>query len=261
MNLLRYCAITFTVLGSCATFAGCSQTSPTRSKETVAAPNKRLASNQAAEIQVAFGRSLESEGNFEKAMIAYREAVRQSPKRPEAHVRLAILLDRLGRFAEASEHYESALKADPGNPEIYCDRGYSLCLQGREKEAETALRQAIALKPNLARAHNNLGVLLGRAGRTDEALAEFRKAGSPEADAHLNLAFALGQTRRWSEAQAHVAIARKLGQDRGQVNADAARLEMLFAKAASTRPAAPDLNSDPAVLTTGGIVTGDRRRK
>ena len=38
-------------------------------------------------------------------------------------------------------------------------------------------------------------------GRAEEALGEFRKAGCPEPDAHLNLAFALGQERKWGEGR------------------------------------------------------------
>lgn len=201
---------------------------------------------QAADIQIALGRSLESEGNIEKAMFAYKEAARKDPKRADAPLRLAILLDRLGKFNESSPYYEAALKANPGDPEIFCDRGYSLCLQGRDTEAETALRQAIAKKPDMARAHNNLGLLLGRSGRVPEALTEFRKAGCPEADAELNLAFALGQNRRWSEAKEHVEIARSLGANLPNVKEGVAEIDALIARA----EAAPTslAGSDPAVL-------------
>ena len=156
------------------------------------------------------------------------------------------LVGRLGKFNESSPYYEAALKASPGDPEIFCDRGYSLCLQGRDTEAETALRQAIAKKPDMPRAHNNLGLLLGRSGRAPEALTEFRKAGCPEADAELNLAFALGQNRRWSEAKEHVEIARSLGANLPNVKEGVAEIDALIARA----EAAPTslAGSDPAVL-------------
>jgi Flp pilus assembly protein TadD len=173
-------------------------------------PAGKLTASQAADVQVAMGRSLESQGDLEGALVSYREAAKRDPKRADAPLRMAVTLDKMGRFAEAAPFYELALKASPGDPEIFCDRGYSLYVQSRYAEAETQFRQALARRPDLSRAHNNLGVLLGRTGRAGEALAEFNKAGIPEADAHLNLAFALALDLRWAEAKQHVAIARKL---------------------------------------------------
>lgn len=217
---------------------------------------RKIANGEAAEIQVALGRSLESEGDFDKAMAAYREAARRDPKRADAELRMAVLLDRLGRFSEASPHFEAALKASPGDAEIFCDRGYSFCLQGKNVEAEAALRQAIVRKPDLARAHNNLGLLLGRANRPDEALAEFRKAGCPEPDAHLNLAFALGQDRKWGEAKRHLQMAKTLGAHTPAVDEGAAELERLIARTEIARAIAP---ADPAVKTASKTSAGPSR--
>src|SRR5262249_12682163 len=95
-----------------------------------------------------------------------------------------------------------ALKGQPGSANIYCNMGYSLYLQRRWAEAEMNLRQALALEPGHQRARVNLGLVLARAGRWDAALAEFRKGGCSEADAHANLAYSrslegpLGQARR-----------------------------------------------------------------
>lgn len=216
---------------------------------------RKLAGGAASDIQIALGRSLESEGDLDKAMLAYREAIRLDPKRADAHVRMAIILDRAGRFAEAVPHYEAALKARPGDAEIFCDRGYSLCLQSKNVEAEVALRQAIAKNPDLARAHNNLGLLLGRTNRPDAALAEFRQAGCPEADAHLNLAFALGQDRKWAEARRHLELARGLGANAPAVDQGVADLASLIARAESGHATSP---TDPAVITAGGSAKAAR---
>lgn len=203
--------------------------------------------SEAADVQVALGRSLESEKNSAGAITAYEQAIRLDPNRADAHVRLAMTLDRQGQFAEAAPHYEKALKLRPGDAEIFCDRGYSLALQGKAKEAEAVLRQAIAKDPKLARAHNNLGLLLGRTGRADEALSEFRKGGCPEADAHLNLAFALGQDRKWSEAHNHVELARTLGANTADVVAAADDMTKMMVKAEMSPSLAGEV--DPAVRT------------
>jgi Flp pilus assembly protein TadD len=212
-----------------------------------------LAADQTAEIQLAMGRSFEAEGDYDKAMAAYREAIRTAPERYEPQLRMAILLDRFGRFTEAVPHYDAALKASPGNAEIFADRGYSLCLQGQDAEGEVALRQAIAVEPRLARARNNLGALLARTGRTDDALAEFRKAGCRESDAQLNLAFALGQGRRWDEAKKHLELAKQAAPSAKEVGEDVAHLEALIARAETVKSDETGLGatSDPAVIRAG----------
>ena len=65
-----------------------------------------------------------------------------------------------------------------------------------------SLRQAIVLQPDHARAHNNLGLVLAHTGRLDLSLVEFRQGGCTEADAQINLAYALTLERHWPEAPA-----------------------------------------------------------
>ena len=160
----------------------------------------KLKSRQVADVQVALGRSLERQGATVRAMAAYNEALRADPSRADAALRLATLYDKDGKFKEGLPFYQKALAAYPGDPDIFCDMGYSLYLQGRLVEAEINLRQALALAPDKARAHNNLGLVLAASDRSEEALAEFRRAGCPEADAQINLAFALTLENKWAEA-------------------------------------------------------------
>jgi Flp pilus assembly protein TadD len=165
-----------------------------------------LKPKQVADVQVAYGRTLERQGQEEAALRAYQDAVKSDPSRADAYARLAVLHDKRGKFAESAMYYDKALKASPGDPEVFCDKGYSLYLQHNLDAAETALRQAIALKPGFPRAHNNLGLVLGHKGRRSEALGEFAKAGCNLADAHLNLAFVLAVDGRWDEAQKQYAL-------------------------------------------------------
>jgi tetratricopeptide (TPR) repeat protein len=193
-----------------AVLAGCQQFGLAPARPTVALDNPaealKISPHQAADVQVALGRSLEKRGDPAKAIAAYEEAIKRDPRRTDALLRLAILHDRQGQFQESSVWYRKALQTSPGNPDIYCDMGYSLYLQRRWAEAEMNLKQALALRPNLARAHNNLGLVLAHTERLDGALAEFRQAGS-EADAHLNLALALVLDRRWDEARRQYQLA------------------------------------------------------
>ena len=164
-------------------------------------PSGKLKPKQAADVQIALAHTLEMQGDIEKASGLYEEAVAKDPNRGDAWLRLAILHDQQGQFTESATLYQKALKAQPGSAEIYCDMGYSLYLQNRWQEAEMNLRQALALQLDHARAHNNLGLLLARTGKADEALEEFYRAGCRDADAHVNLAFALTLDRHWPEAR------------------------------------------------------------
>src|SRR6516165_4553162 len=114
----------------------------------------KVSDRQAADVQVALGRSLEKRGDDADALAAYMEAIKRDPKRTDALLRLAVLNDRRGRFNESAEWYRKALQTSPGNPEVYCDMGYSLYLQRRWAESEMNFQQALAVKPDHARAHN-----------------------------------------------------------------------------------------------------------
>jgi Tfp pilus assembly protein PilF len=167
----------------------------------------KLKPKQAADVQIALARSLEMHGEIEKALAMYEDAVKKDPSRGDAWLRLAILHDQQGQFAQSADLYQKALKAQPGSAEVFCDMGYSLYLQGRWSEAEMNLRQALALRPEHSRAHNNLGLLLARAGKEEEALDEFHKAGCRDADAQVNLAFALTLENHVPEARLHYQLA------------------------------------------------------
>jgi Tfp pilus assembly protein PilF len=167
----------------------------------------KLTPHQRADVEVAMGRSFEKQGEAAQAIVAYETALHLDPSRADASLRLAILRDQQGKFKESLPLYQKALAASPGSADIYCDMGYSLYLQHRFEEAEINLRQALALAPDHARAHNNLGLVFAHTGRYEEALVEFRRAGCTEADAQINLGFALTLENDWQGARERYRIA------------------------------------------------------
>jgi Tfp pilus assembly protein PilF len=170
----------------------------------------KLNAKQVADVEIAFARSAEDGGENTGAESAYREALKADPKRVDALVRLAALRDKLGKFDESAQLYRRALALKPGNPDIYANMGYSQYLQQHWAEAEMNFKQAIAIQHDHRSAHNNLGLVFAQTDRADEALAEFRRAGCTEADAHNNLAFCLMIQGRWDAARAEYAVAIKL---------------------------------------------------
>jgi Flp pilus assembly protein TadD len=214
-----------------------------------------ITASQAADVQIAFGRSLEKQGDWEHAAAAYREAVKRDPHRADAYWRLAVLQDRQGKGEDAGDLYRKALQAQPDNADLCCDLGYSLYLRGCWKEAETDLRQALQLAADHRRAHNNLALLLAHTGRGEEALAEFRKGGCQEAEAHSNLAFALTLERRWDEAREHYELALAAAPSSEAARRGLRDLNRLTAKLAAHVPAASSgPPSGPRDANVGGEV-------
>ncbi|WZP00660.1 tetratricopeptide repeat protein [Isosphaeraceae bacterium EP7] len=167
----------------------------------------KVTHRQAADMQVAMGRSLEESGNPTEAEAAYRKAIESDPKRADAHARLAVLVGMAGKFDESSKQFARAVKLDPKNPNLLCDQGYGYYLQRRWAESESCFRKAIKLEPAHSRSHNNLGLVLARQGDADAALAEFRRAGCDTADAQANLGLILAMEGHMPEAEKAYAAA------------------------------------------------------
>jgi len=88
------------------------------------------------------------EGDYQRAEMAFRQAVEESEWSVRAHYNLAIILEHSGRLHEASEHLEKAVAVDPFTIDtsvrlvrIYNRLGYM------EKQTER-LRTLLGLKPN-----------------------------------------------------------------------------------------------------------------
>lgn len=194
--------------------------------------DRPLNDRQVADVQLSLARSLETRGEIEPALNAYRQAVEKDPRRATGYWRMAILQDRQGKVEESETLYQQALKLDPKNPDLLCDYGYSLYLKRRWAEAEERLRQAITLKAKHARAHNNLGLVLAQTERADDALAEFHKAGCDTAEAHNNLAFVMTLNHRWEEARQHYELALDANPNSKAAKAGLHDLESVVAKAA-----------------------------
>jgi tetratricopeptide (TPR) repeat protein len=229
--------------------AGCQQFSlPSTSsplKGDFDTPSVKVKPKQAADVQVALAQTLELQGEREQALALYEEAVKKDPGRGDAWLRLAILNDQQGRFTESASLYQKALKGQPGSAEIYCAMGYSLYLQQRWAEAEMNLRQALALCPDHARAHNNLGLVLARTGQTEEALNQFNLAGCSDADAQVNLAFALTLEHHWPEACQHYQQALEMEPSSVPAKKGLHELQRLIARMNAPVPPAGEVASSP----------------
>ena len=228
-KMIWWTALAFTGILVC--IEGC-QIPSFRTAKRVASENRERPPNdrQVADVQLSLGRSLELRGEFEPAIKAYRQAIENDPRRSTGSWRIALLQDRQGNVEESETMYRQALKVDPKNPDLLCDYGYSLYLRRRWAESEERLRQAIAIKSKHARAHNNLGLVLAQIERVDDALAEFRKAGCDDADAHTNLAFVMTLNQRWDQAREHYELALHQKPESSTAKAGLEQLNAVIAK-------------------------------
>ena len=219
---------------------------------------------QRFQVHLDFGRVFENQGNFDRAIQEYQDAltVAETKRHGEfkavdqalAHRRMAAVFDRLGRFPQAEDHYKKALKLSPKDPKIWNDSGYSYYLQGRWDEAERALKTALKLAPDDARVRTNLGLTLAASGRSQEALPLLSRS-EGDAVGHANLGYLLAATGQFDQARQEyekaltmrpdLALARRalVQLDRQQRGLADMTKQTLIARA----PARP---VDPAVKTT-----------
>jgi Tfp pilus assembly protein PilF len=206
MNLRLLRCVAVLVAGSLVGLMGCDvlQKSPFASLQSVLSSEHTSSDDRkAGDVNYSLGQYAEGQGQPVQAAASYQEALKHDPANLDAALHLATLLDGQGKFVESGEVYRKTLTSHAGNARAGCNYGYSLYLQKRYEEAETVLRQALASEPSHAKSHTNLGLVLARTGRGDEALAEFRRGGCSDQDAHLNVAFGLTLEQAWDEARSH----------------------------------------------------------
>lgn len=168
-----------------------------------------------AEVYVAAGRMLESQGKFPEAQEKYEQAVKVSPSNVTALVSLARLHDRQNRGPQAIELYQKALKTSSKNSLVLNDLGLCYAKQKQFAKAAEALREAVALQPTSAKYRNNLAAVLVEMGRSPEAL-EHLAAVNPPAVAQYNLGYLLVQQGQKDLAAKHLQQAIDLDPNLGQ---------------------------------------------
>jgi tetratricopeptide (TPR) repeat protein len=81
-----------------------------------------------------------------------------------------------GEFGKAIEAYRQVITVNPENSLAYCWLGYAYLQQGLNTEAIASLRRSIEIDPLFADAHYNLAYALWKADRPDAAASELKQA-------------------------------------------------------------------------------------
>lgn len=132
-----------------------------------------------------------------------RGAVRLSPGRAEARLKLAQGLYRIGDFDAALDECRAALMLEADNADAHLQLGIVLTAKQDWRTAASALKEAIRLNQDLAHAHYTLGSVLYSLGNIQAAVQSYRRTLELQPDfpdARYRLALLLKLSNREQEA-------------------------------------------------------------
>ncbi|MGP8072032.1 MAG: tetratricopeptide repeat protein [Thermoplasmata archaeon] len=115
-------------------------------------------------------------GEYENAVRAFRDVVRDEPTDAAAWSYYGLCLAHLGRAAEAESALARAIQLSPANGEAWFHLGVARSLREEWGEAASAYRRAVALSPDDLVAWHRLGVAFAESGDEPAASVAFERA-------------------------------------------------------------------------------------
>ncbi|MGC9524392.1 MAG: tetratricopeptide repeat protein [Limnospira sp.] len=154
---------------------------------------------------VTLGNALHFQGKVDAAIRAYSQALKIDPNFAEVYANLATMYLHRGRMEEAIAHYQKSVELKPDLAAVHWNLGRVYQQLGRAEEAIAAWNEALKLKPDLVAAEFNFefGNSLARRGQLEEAIASYKRAiaGKPNwAEPYGNIGCLLSQQNRFEEA-------------------------------------------------------------
>lgn len=145
---------------------------------------------------------LESQQQFGKAIVCWRQAIALRPDCLPAYQHLEKLLTAQGRAAEALAIYYQGVQQNPQNPEFHCCLAQILAKRQRWKQAQDRYQRALELDPK-ANIYYSMGLVLQEQQQYSEAIAAYQQAIQLKPDyweAFYQLGIVWEQQQQWSEA-------------------------------------------------------------
>jgi tetratricopeptide (TPR) repeat protein len=132
-----------------------------------------LVAPESAEMNMMVAGELARQGEHDKSIAKYREALRLNPHIPGAHFELGEQLraaadPKLNALAEGE--YRAAVKENQYDEKSWCHLGEVLAAKGDSKGAMDAYNKAIALQPGDSTAKTDLAIVLISLNQQKEAL-------------------------------------------------------------------------------------------
>ena len=157
-----------------------------------------------AEQYTELGNRYTVERQYDKAVDAYRQAIKLNPNLAASYHGLGSAYVNMGRVADALDPMKTAVRLDPNNAAAHLNLGITLAALRQPDNAMFELNEAKRLSPNDARIYNEIGnVLHNSFGRIDESLAAYVEARrlNPNVPAiHHNIGLMYIRLGRFSEA-------------------------------------------------------------
>ncbi len=158
------------------------------------------------EYYLELAEALRNNGQLEKALPMYREAIRRDPRFVPGLQKLGSALRRAKNYRESVQYLKRAAALAPDDANPWHELGLTYRAQGDRSAAIAALQKAIALDPDLPEAHNNLGILR----LSDADFLEAIRIQPDYADAHSNLATLLAGKGEFAQARQHFETALRM---------------------------------------------------
>ena len=122
----------------------------------------------------------ETDGNWQAAIDAYRQALKLEPELPNLHLRIAALTLEHSpdpeAWKQALEELGAELKVNPSNPEAEYEVGEAYRKHGDLEKAIPAFQRALRLQPEFVEARIALAKALRQEKQTQQALAVLEPA-------------------------------------------------------------------------------------
>jgi tetratricopeptide (TPR) repeat protein len=153
-----------------------------------------------ADTHFAAGQLNESQGNFDRAIAQYQQALKLDPNHKAALFHLGACYTQAQRYNEAIATWQRYLKATNYSPAAY--NNLALCYEqaGKLEEAEKTYKAGIEKDPADGTCRVNYGLMLARHGRIDDATAQLQTVCSP-AEVQYNLGSVFEQQGNRVEAR------------------------------------------------------------
>jgi tetratricopeptide (TPR) repeat protein len=199
------------------------------------------------------GKTRVQQRRLDDAVKHFRRASELDPNSAEAHFLLGLVLVDTGRYADALPPLTRARQLDPKNAPTLGLLGRALRGVGRNEESLHVYREALLLTPKDSGMAYNFGNALLGLGRTDEAISAFHQALASQptyAEAHCNLAHALGAEGDFRAALEHARRGHDLGMRRGNWHYPSADWVRHFERLAAIETVLPEILAGRRRATT-----------
>jgi len=165
--------------------------------------NSSLEQPKLAEDLCRQGYSFSINGEDQKALQFFRQAIEKDPRNTMAWNGLGFCHVGLNNPSAAIQAYQQAIKTDPTDAALHFNLANYYIKLGRQQEAIDSYQRVISLNPTFEHAYFRLGVVYTQLGRLDEGKAAFEKVirlNPDAAPAYFNIGISYTRLGHYHEA-------------------------------------------------------------